>query len=206
MLVKNIYTDKRFLTILSTDDTLEEAIKQIDEKRLLSLPVLEGSSFIGVLSKKYILEEFFVYDMKKEDFLKLPVRLFMKTKLPSVQLQDIIEVPAKMMIDKDIQFIPVVDSYGKFEGIVTHKALFKSLNLVLGLSESRLTITTYNKKGALADLTRIVAKKGGNIINMTNIDINLMNLNEIVMRVKIDDLNDLIKAIENKGFKVRRVD
>lgn len=206
MLVKNIYTEKRFLTILDVNNTIGEAIKEIDSKKLLSLPVLDGNLFVGVLSKKFILEEFFTNNMKKEDFLKQPVSLFMKTKMPHVGLHDIIEVPAKILSDKDIQFVPVVDSYGNLEGIVTHKAIFKALNMVLGLNESRLTITTYNKKGALASLTRIVAKKGGNIINMTNIDIDLMNLNEIVMRVKVDDLNDLIKAIESKGFKVRRVD
>ena len=45
------------LNCISIDNTVEEAIAIIEEHGLLSLPVVDGTEFIGVLSKQVVFEE-----------------------------------------------------------------------------------------------------------------------------------------------------
>ena len=47
------------LACISVENTVEEAMKIIDEQGLLSLPVVDGQQFVGVLSKQFLFEEFF---------------------------------------------------------------------------------------------------------------------------------------------------
>ena len=44
------------IACISVDNTVEEAMQIIDEQRLLSLPVVNGREFVGVLSKQYMFE------------------------------------------------------------------------------------------------------------------------------------------------------
>ena len=46
------------LACISVENTVEEAMKIIDEQGLLSLPVVDGQQFVGVLSKQFLFEEF----------------------------------------------------------------------------------------------------------------------------------------------------
>ena len=57
------------LACISVENTVEEAMKIIDEQGLLSLPVVDGQQFVGVLSKQFLFEEFFRnYTGTREEF------------------------------------------------------------------------------------------------------------------------------------------
>lgn len=43
----------------SVENTVEEAMKIIDEQGLLSLPVVDGQQFVGVLSKQFLFDGIF---------------------------------------------------------------------------------------------------------------------------------------------------
>lgn len=51
MRVKAIMMPFSKLACISVENTVEEAMKIIDEQGLLSLPVVDGQQFVGVLSK-----------------------------------------------------------------------------------------------------------------------------------------------------------
>ena len=59
MRVKAIMMPFSKLACISVENTVEEAMKIIDEQGLLSLPVVDGQQFVGVLSKQFLFEEFF---------------------------------------------------------------------------------------------------------------------------------------------------
>ena len=73
------------LTCIQIEDSLKKAIEIIDKNNLLSLPVVKEKQFIGVLSKQYTYEYFFKeYTEGKEEFLKQPVSMLMKSKVDSI--------------------------------------------------------------------------------------------------------------------------
>ncbi len=206
MLVKNIMISVDKLTTVPMSFTVEETINLIDSKNLLSLPVVHGKKFIGVISKKYIFEEFFDRGGDKEEFLKLPIADFMKTSIESVRRGDIVEVAVEMLREKNRQFIPVVSSKDEFVGIVTHKAVFKTMTDILGFGYTRMVITTHEMKGRLAKLSEIIYKHDANIISIIELNVAVMDLRQILLRVDAKDIKALTKEIEDNGFRVRSVD
>lgn len=205
MLIKNILIPYRDLTMISIYDTAATALSLIDSKSLLSLPVVEGSTFIGVISKRYILEEYFNSGEDKETFLKRPVSDFMKTKILCLSPDDLVEEALKLLCDHNVQFIPIVNSKGEFVGIVSHKAVFRTFRNALGIGHTRLVITTHDLKGRLAKLTDLIAKENGNIISIIQVDPEVMRLKQLILRVDVPNPQKLSKVLDENGFTVRQM-
>lgn len=205
MLVKHIMIPRTQLAEVLLQDTVGETIALIDSRNLLSLPVVDGDEFVGIISKKYIFEQYFNEDTSKEEFLKRNIGQFMKSKIKAVGEEDLVETPAKILLEENLQFIPVVNEKGEFSGIVTHKAIFKTFTKILGFGHTRIAVTTHDTKGKLAKLAEIITKQGGNIISIAEIDVEVMNLREIILRVDIDDPKKLISTLGTHGFAVRHV-
>lgn len=206
MLVKNIMIPLKDLATIDIHDTIEHTLKVIDENNLLSLPVTDKKNFVGIISKNYIYEEYFKLNGDKEEFVQRKVSEFMKTKIDAVSMNDIVEVSAQILANQNLRFIPVVDEKEQFCGIVTHKAIFRICTKILGFGHTRLVVTTRDSKGKLARLAEVINKQGGNIISIAEIDLEVMNLREIILRVDIDNVKRLVEAITDNGFIVRRVD
>ncbi len=170
------------------------------------MPVVEDKKFIGVISKGLIYETFFKGNETKEEFMQRPISEFMKTSLETVYKDDLVEVAVHMLNAKNLQFIPVLNSREEFAGIITHKAVFSTLTNVFGFGHTRMVITTHDMKGRLAKLTDIIYKQGGNIISIVEVDIEVMDLRQLVLRVDIDNVKKLSKKLEENGFRVRRID
>lgn len=205
MLVKHIMIPRSQLTEVTLQDTVGDTIALIDSRNLLSLPVVDGDEFVGIISKKYIFEQYFNEDQDKETFLNRSIAEFMKTKIKPVEESDLVEVPANVLLQENVQFIPVLGEKGKFSGIVTHKTIFKTFTKILGFGHTRIAVTTHDTKGKLAKLADIITKQGGNIISIAEIDVEVMNLREIILRVDIEDPKKLISTLSTHGFAVRHV-
>lgn len=206
MLVKNIMIPVEKLTVVDLGATIKDAINLIDTNQLLSLPVVTGKKFVGVISKKYIFEEYFKNPEDKEVFLKRPISELMKTKIAAVKERDLVEVPGQILANHNFQFVAVENGKGEFIGIVTHKAIFRTFNKILGVGHTRIEVTTRDVKGRLATLTDIITKQGVNIISIAEIDLEVMNLREIILRVDTKNIKALVQALNEGGFTVRRVD
>lgn len=196
---------KKMLTTISLEDTIGDTIHIIDEKNLLSLPVVDNNQFKGIISKKYIYEEYFFTGGDKNTFLQRKVSEFMKTTIETIEQTDMIERAAQILTKKNLQFIPVEDENGEFCGIVTHKAIFEVLNKALGFGHTRIVLTTHEGKGRLAKLADVIAKRGANIISITGIDMEVMDLRELILRVDTKDVKKLVQDLELNGFTVRQV-
>ena len=54
------------LTVIDLHETVEEALQKINDNKMLSLPVVDGPKFQGVLSKGYLFEDYFNGKESKE--------------------------------------------------------------------------------------------------------------------------------------------
>lgn len=206
MRVKAIMIPKDKLTCITVDTTVEEAMNLIDQQNLLSLPVIEGDKFVGVLSKQFTYEKFFKeFDGAREEFLKQPVKNLMSLRLETVTDDIRIEEAAVMFIHSKVRFIPVVNELDKFLGIVTQQAVFVQYQKLFGHSHNSFTIYTYDYRGAIARITDTISKNGGDIRNMMMFNTEVMGLVEIFFRVDAKNIDKVIKALEKAGFKVKDV-
>lgn len=206
MRVKAIMMPFHKLTTISVDNTVEEAMKIIDEQGLLSLPVVSGQEFIGVLSKQYMYEEYFKnFSGAKDAFTSKKVQEFMKTKIDTIGENTRIEEAAAKFITSKVRFIPITNDKNVLLGIVTQQAVFKEYQKIFGNKHNSMAIYTYDIKGVLGKICELISKEGGDICNMMVIPTEVMDLAEVFLRVEAPDFERVVRALERRGYDVRDV-
>lgn len=194
------------LSCIKVTDTIEEAIHIINEHELLSLPVVDGRRFVGVLSKQFVFEEYFrSSDCSKEEFLQRKVQDFMKTTIETISEEVRIEEAAVKFITSKVRFIPITDENAQLLGIVTQQAVFKQYQKMFGQKENSLVIYSYDSKGTLAKMCEVIAKAGGDIRNMLVMHTDVMHLVEVFLRIEAEDFEKVVKALTKQKFDVRDV-
>ncbi len=206
MLIRPIILPANKLTVISMKDTAQKAIQIIEENGFLSLPVIEGKKFVGLLSKQFIYDEFFKSgETDYNKFFQKPVAEFMITPLEAVKDSTPVEEAAEMFFESKIRFLPVVDNNNDFVGILTQKALFNLITKVFGLHDAKLVILASDFSGTIAKISEIIYKHGANITNIVQMDTGLMEVKEISIRLECDNLDKLVEKLKNSGIKVREV-
>lgn len=204
MLIRSILTPKEKLITLKLDDTIKEAIGSISDNGFLSLPVVDDKKFIGFLSKQYVYEKFLESEEKDfEAFSEKPVRDFVYMKIEPVKDNIFIEEAADMFANNQVRFLPVVDSYGYFLGILTQKSLFEIITKVYGLKDAKIVIHSDDFAGTLSKIADIIYKHGANITNIAQMDTKVMGIQEISIRLEGDNIDKLVTKLQDKGIKVK---
>lgn len=206
MRVKAIMIRYKDLTCINLCDTLDKAMEIIDTNKLLSLPVVDGKKFVGVLSKQYAYEYFFKeWTKDKKEFLSMPVSMLMKDKIQTVTEDMRIEEVASLFIHTKVRFIPVTDSEENLLGIITQQAVFKQYQKMFGHKHNTLTIYTYDYRGVVAKIMETIAKMGGDVRNMMVFHTETMDLVEIFLRIDCKDFDRVIKALNKQKFDIRDI-
>ena len=194
MLVKAIMIPFSQLQCLSVDDTLDLAIRKIENNRLLSLPVVDKKTFVGILSKQYVFEMYFkeFSEMPKEEYLQKKVEEMIKTVIDPIREDCTIEEAAAIFINSKIRFIPITNEKGELLGIVTQQAIFKEYQKIFGEGYNPLTIYTYNARGVLANISEIIVLR----------DTDVMGLQEVNMRIECDNFEKIVHDLKKNDFNV----
>jgi len=204
MRVRAIMTTANNLTVLNPSDTAKHAIQLIEDNGFLSLPVVENDTFVGFLSKQFIYDTFFKEEQTDiKSFLNRPVSHFIFDKIEAVTPDLFIEEAADIFFKNKMRFIPVVGNQNEFLGIVTQNTLFGILTKIYGLHDPKISILTDDFRGVLSKIADIISKNEGNITNIALLDTEVMGIQEISIRLEGNDIDKIVKKLEEKGFKIR---
>ncbi|WP_459129430.1 CBS domain-containing protein [Guggenheimella bovis] len=204
MFVRAIMTPKSDLTTVTSDATLGDALKIINEKGFLSLPVVDGTDFVGYITKQYIYEKFVELGCQSyEEFLKTPIKGATEMSIDPIDEGTYVENAAEIFFNNKARFIPVIDKQNRFQGIVTQRSIFELVIRALGLKDAKITILSDNFVGTLARISDIIQSHGANITNITQFQVGFMNTQEIAIRVKGENIEELVEKLKNKGIRVR---
>jgi len=107
--------------VCSKDITVSSALNLMDKKRVGSLLVVEDKKLLGIFTEKDILKKI-VMQKRNPDSTK--VSEVMSTKLITIPPDEDIFDAAKIMLEKDIRRLPVVDK-NNLLGLVTEKDLLR---------------------------------------------------------------------------------
>lgn len=205
MYVRNHVLHKDKLTTVRMDESLESALNKIQEGNFLSLPVVDDDECKGLIMKEAIYRKFFEEGhLDKEDYLKnTEVRDLFVDKFEVISGNERIEKASYLLKELSIPFLTVLDSNGKFDGILTHKAIFNAFSEVFGLEEGyRIVINLVDVPGQLARLTDFLGKERANIINLAMVDTKVMGIVRVILRVDTDAAEALIEKLRGEGFKI----
>ncbi len=188
-----------------------EAGELLRKNNIARLPVVKDGKVIGIITQEDLLKvtpsaatTLSVWELNyvlskiqvKDGMTKNPITIS-----PDANLEE----AAMIMRDKDVGALPVVENE-KLVGIITESDIFDAFLDLMGLKKTgtRLTIDFEDRIGAIADLTEIIKKQGVNIISLALFH-RPNNQGELVLRLEGSQSDQLIKDIQNIGFKVVHV-
>jgi len=169
MIVSKIMT--RNPVFIHPELSLSEARSLMDKEKIGHLPVLnKNSELVGLITRVDLLKagpsSATSLDMYEISYLlaKLTVEQVMMKEVITVQENEVIEEAARIMADKSIGCLPVMNG-SLLVGIVTDTDIFHFFVNAFGARHSgtRITINFREKPGQLAAFAGALAEKGGNI-------------------------------------------
>ena len=101
---------------------------------------------------------------------KLTIKQVMSSPVITVTADTPMEEAARIMADNKIGGLPVVED-GELVGIITETDIFKVLLELLGARTPgvRVTVQSRDAKGVLAQITRVLADMGANIVSVVDL-------------------------------------
>jgi len=204
MIVRNVMIED--VTTVSPEDTLQRAYEVIQGKRYDCLPVMDTSRhLVGVIQ----LTDIYEACMKegRQVALSRTVGEFMVPHPITVQPDDLIESAAKVMLQRDIPLLPVVEN-DVLKGIINESDIFKSFCEMLGVDSNttRLTLVVPDRRGQLARIAEIIRDAGVAIRNLATFRSQVRDQYQIVVRVETNSTKPLVELLEQHGFKVIHVE
>ncbi len=172
MLVRDRMTAKPL--VVKPDLSVPDALALMKDKKVRRLPVLDAKDkLVGIVSDKDLLyaspspsTSLSVWEINSL-LGKLKVEKVMSKNVVTVSGDTPIEEAARIMADRKIGGLPVVEG-GKLVGIITETDLFRAfVDLLGGYREGvRVSATIGGAKGTMARLSHAVFEAGGDIVGL----------------------------------------
>lgn len=193
---------------ITSDTLIIKADRMMEENRLWILLVVEGGKLKGYVAKEDIraalpsgATTFSKHELNYL-FSKLTVKDLVRKEMPTVHPETEIEVAAKIMHDRDLAGLAVVDAESHLKGYISRSSMLAVLveEMGLELGGNRLAIEVEERKGVMAELSRLFFDMGVNILSTSTFYRDNKRL--LVFRVRADDMGAVTKVITDKGYKI----
>ncbi|MFG6114965.1 cyclic di-AMP binding protein CbpA [Halobacillus sp. MO56] len=210
MLVKNNIIPKHRVVTIHIESTMKEAKEALDNSGYRCIPVVDSNGrYQGMVFRSRIERQ------ENESFRNgvTPIENECITKVlsyPQTFVYEETSFPQAMLRVKALPFIAVLDKQEKFAGILTHNKVFDLLEQSFGLHSGDyiVTIVSPEKHGAVAQLSKMLNKRGINIEGLMTFDDDgskvVRRLCITVSNVTKAQLSELFAKLEKKGYRVLR--
>jgi len=211
MQIKDIMT-WNVITVPS-DTPIMEARKIMETHKIRRLPVVDRGKLVGIVTLDRIIgtgpspaTSLSVWEINYL-LAKMKVKEVMQTNVQSISPDASVEYGLAYAQANKIGAIPVTDD-GKVIGIVTtNDFVLKLLNVALGIGKpgTRLNIDSCNQPKNICEVVSLVEKHGLKIISAHTMPPAEEIRNGFSIQVDTEDASKIIKDIESKGYKVKKV-
>ncbi len=205
--------EQRMTTNLITtnlDMSIQDAQDLMKNSKVSCLPVLDSNwHLVGIISDKDILRalpspvtSLSIYETKSL-LSNLKVKKIIRKDPITVQRDTTIEQAAKLMVEKDVQWLPVMDGT-KLVGIVSRTDMLKTLLEVFGATSQGCTVNfmVEEKKGMLDQIIRDITKEGFNIISTSVFSGPNESTKELRIKVSDGELSKLKETVRPYAIKI----
>ncbi len=210
MFVESIMIPNHVCFTIQKDASILEARELLEKHEIDGLPVLDGNTYIGVLTRFQVYKQFFESDKTKDDYLN-NVTAGEVAVHQDIFLQGDEPFESTLIMLKDFPLLAVVEGDDHhFLGAVTRYDVLEQFQSAFGMKKHgiRIAITTSESKGRLADLASVFKKYDKQIISLVTFDETDKLTRRIVLKIENTDKNvekrisKLTKKIEDTGFHI----
>ena len=188
---------------ITSDTLIIKADRMMEENRLWILLVVEDGRLKGYVAKEDIRAALpsgaTTFSKHELNYLlsRQTVKELVRKEMPTVTPETEIEVAAKIMHDKDLAGLAVVDKNNRLKGYISRGSMLSVLVEEMGLELGGNRIAV---EGVMAELSRLFFDLGVNILSTSTFYRDSKRL--IVFRIRTDDLDGVIKTLGDKGYRV----
>jgi acetoin utilization protein AcuB len=208
MRIKDVMTKN---PVTADSETLVlDAQRIMRENNIRRLPVLDKGKLVGIITKHDLLEaapspatSLSVFELNYL-LAKMKVKEIMKKNPVTITPDTPFEEALRLGQEKKIGSFPVVEN-GKLVGITTESDIIRFVTRVLGIKEEGSRITIEGLGGKLGDLEKIVSvanKHNTVILSMMSMPRPEKKDWMIVLRLKTNDPDPIVKDFKKAGFNV----
>lgn len=193
---------------ITSDTLIIKADRMMEENKLWILLVVEDGLLKGYVAKEDIRAALpsgaTTFSKHELNYLlsRLTVKDLVRAGMPTVSPDTEIEVAAKIMHDRDLAGLAVVDATGRLKGYISRSSMLSVLVEEMGLELGgyRLAIEVEDRKGIMAELSRLFLDLGVNILSTSTFYRDNQRL--LVFRIRTDDLDSVRRTIADKGYHI----
>ncbi|WP_226583798.1 acetoin utilization AcuB family protein [Halobacillus litoralis] len=205
MLVEEMMKEK--VITLSSEDTIETALKLLHEYHIRHIPIIDKQSHvIGIVSDRDVRDaspSIFEKDAVPDE-LQNPISTIMTSPVTTVHPLDFVEEVASIFYEQEIACVPVTRN-DKLVGIITEKDMLYTLIQLTGthVQSSQIEVKVVNKPGILPQVTQVFGKRKVNISSVLIYPYKPDPKYKIIV-VRIQTMNPLptIEDLKNEGYEV----
>jgi acetoin utilization protein AcuB len=196
---------------ITGDTPFQDALKLMQERRFRRLPVVDNEGrLIGIVAERDLLyaspspaTSLSVWEL---NYLlsKITVKGLMTRDVTTTTPDTTIEDAARVMVEKRVGGLPVVDENNRPIGMITETDIFKTLveMFAAGLPGLRLTLAVPRSKGVLARVSRAIFELDGNIVSIGSFNLEAPGDDGLVIKVQGVRKEQLIPTLEALGDHV----
>jgi acetoin utilization protein AcuB len=199
---------------VSPDMPINDALAMFKTEHIRRAPVIKNGKLVGIVSEGDLLNaapsSATTLSVWEIHYLisKVTIKDVMNKKVISVNKDTPIEEAARIMADKKIGGLPVVDK-DNVVGMITETDLFKAFLELMGARDRgiRVTATVEDKPGELARVTKAIAGAGGDFVSFGFFDGDDTSSKVLTFKVagmKKEDVRKALKDIVKKFWDVRQ--
>jgi acetoin utilization protein AcuB len=206
MIIQALMTPRIDVRCSEPQDTLKQALAELEGHGFTTIPVVDGSKFLGVITRRKIFEDYFKSDSSDRDaFLTTNlVKDHLVTEVQVANSNDLLDEVLFRFLDSRYDFLPVI-SDGRFIGIVTRNAMLNAFIKGMGLNKKahKIAVLVNDFKGTLAKLANLISNQDADILGIVSFDPEIMNLKFVEISVRSEHFRQLVDILELNGFSVR---
>lgn len=199
---------------VNPDTSVTDAKALMIKEKISKLPVLDKSNrLVGIITKNDLQKagpsDASTLDIWELGYLlsKLKVEKIMIKDVVTVQCNEVVEEAARIMADKKIGCLPVLNG-DILTGIITETDLFQAFVNMFGARHPgvRAMIELAEKPGELAKIANAVAEKNGNIVSIVTCEGSDVSKRDITMKISNiskSDIEDILNSCNAKILDIR---
>ena len=190
---------------VAPESTLLVCSKRFKDHDVTTMPVVDGNREVaGIVTAAQVRERMPRAEISRdivdvlESLERVKARDFMNPKPVTIDYRSTVPQAARLMLDKHVRFLPVVDGESKLVGVLTEWDLFQAMAKISGGGVSdgvELVCDIENKQGALRELLRQIRDQGPRIAAVQSTLSEDERTREVLIRFWSDD-----PAVESKAL------
>lgn len=182
---------------LTGTDTVETVIKEMQEKEVTTLPVINKATqkLIGQITLSYLEQQDAAQslsDLELDEAVKIYVG------------QHIFEA-ARLMLQYEVRLLPVVDQEWTFQGFMTKQQVLEALSRMLNLAEfgSVITIELDRVNFSISEIVQLIETEDAKILGVTveRPDKNDQQF-EVSFKLNVKDVSRVAAALRRYDYSV----